>query len=199
MTTTLDATLDAPTAPERYATPAARGKAGRGLTGWVVAFLLFDAGIKLALATPAVESTAQLGFSRGAVLWIGLVELACLALYLIPRTALLGAVLFTGYLGGAIATHARLGNPLFTHVLFPVYVAAMLWEASTSATLACARCSRRRAELRPERGHGSASPRACRAPRAPPPRCSPPGARRHRHREASLGYRRSPSQRRASR
>ena len=54
-------------------------------------------------------------------------QLACLILYLVPRTAPLGAVLWTGYLGGAIATHVRVGNPLFSHTLFPIYVAAMLW------------------------------------------------------------------------
>jgi DoxX-like protein len=61
------------------------------------------------------------------VLWIGLIELVCLVLYLLPRTGVLGAVLLTGYLGGAIATHVRIGSPLFSHVLFPVYVALVLW------------------------------------------------------------------------
>ena len=56
-----------------------------------------------------------------------MIQLACLVVYLVPRTAVLGAVLWTGYLGGAIATHVRVENPLFTHVLFPVYVAALLW------------------------------------------------------------------------
>lgn len=56
-----------------------------------------------------------------------MVQLVCLALYLIPRTSLVGAVLWTGYLGGAIATQVRVGNPLFTHVLFPMYVAVLLW------------------------------------------------------------------------
>jgi hypothetical protein len=55
------------------------------------------------------------------------IELACLTLYLVPRTAVLGAVVFTGYLGGAVATHLRIGNPLLSHTLFPVYVAALLW------------------------------------------------------------------------
>jgi len=55
------------------------------------------------------------------------IELVCLALYLVPRTAVLGAVLWTGYLGGAVATHVRIGSPLFSHVLFPLYVAALLW------------------------------------------------------------------------
>ena len=58
---------------------------------------------------------------------LGIVQLVCLAFYLVPRTAVLGAVLWTGYLGGAVATHVRIGHPLFSHVLFPVYVAVLLW------------------------------------------------------------------------
>jgi hypothetical protein len=69
----------------------------------------------------------ELGYPADSILTFGLVELACVALYMIPRTAVLGAVLLTGYLGGAIATHVRVGNPLFSHVLFPTYVAALIW------------------------------------------------------------------------
>ena len=69
----------------------------------------------------------ELGYPVEAALGIGLLEIACLAIYLVPRTSVLGAVLLTGYLGGAIATHVRVGNPLFSHVLFPTYVAALLW------------------------------------------------------------------------
>ena len=58
---------------------------------------------------------------------LGVLLGACLALYLVPRTAVLGAVLMTGYLGGAIATHLRIGDPLFSHTLFPIYIGAMLW------------------------------------------------------------------------
>ena len=61
------------------------------------------------------------------MLTIGLIELVCLALYLIPRTSVLGALMLTGYLGGAIATHVRIGSPLPTHTLFPIYVALMVW------------------------------------------------------------------------
>jgi hypothetical protein len=100
---------------------------GRIATTIVVLFLAFDVGIKLSGASAAVKGTTDLGFAASQLLPIALIELACFVLYLIPRTAPLGAVLFTGYLGGAIATHLRLGNPLFTHVLFPVYVAALLW------------------------------------------------------------------------
>ena len=61
------------------------------------------------------------------LLWIGIIQLVCLVLYLVPRTSVLGAVLMTGYLGGAIATHVRVSSPLLTHTLFPIYVALLLW------------------------------------------------------------------------
>lgn len=69
----------------------------------------------------------QLGYPPDRVLWIGIIELVCVVLYLVPRTAVLGALLLTGYLGGAIATHVRVGSPLLSHTLFPIYVALMLW------------------------------------------------------------------------
>jgi hypothetical protein len=76
---------------------------------------------------PAVEATTQLGYADSVVVPLGILQLACLIVYLIPRTSILGAILLTGYLGGAIATHVRVDSPLFTHVLFPVYVAVLLW------------------------------------------------------------------------
>lgn len=97
------------------------------LSGLAVAFLLFDAIVKLLKLAPAVQGTAQLGFPASAVFGIGALELICVATYLIPRTSFLGAVLLTGYLGGAIASQVRMGNPLFSHVLFPTYVAALIW------------------------------------------------------------------------
>lgn len=100
---------------------------GRVLSGVAVLFLTFDAVLKLLRLPMAVEGTSQLGYPAGVVLPLGLVQVVCLVLYVIPRTSVLGAVLWTGYLGGAIATHVRLGNPLFTHVLFPIYVALLLW------------------------------------------------------------------------
>jgi hypothetical protein len=100
---------------------------GRVLTGLAAMFLLFDAGIKLAMAPEAVAGTAELGWPVNVVQGLGVLQLICLALYLIPRTAVLGAVLWTGYLGGAIATHLRVGNPLLSHTLFPIYVAALIW------------------------------------------------------------------------
>ena len=97
------------------------------MTGIGALFLTFDAGSKLAQLTPAMEGTAQLGYPTNVVFPLGAILLACLALYLIPRTAPLGAVLLTGYLGGAIATHVRVGNPLLSHTLFPIYVAILIW------------------------------------------------------------------------
>jgi hypothetical protein len=122
--TTMSATIlqSAPLA----ASPASRWT-GRVLSGIAVLFLSFDAGIKLLGAREAVEGTMQLGWQAHHLPVLAAIQLACLVLYLVPRTAPLGAVLWTGYLGGAIATHLRLDNPLFTHVLFPIYVAALLW------------------------------------------------------------------------
>jgi hypothetical protein len=74
-----------------------------------------------------VKGTAELGYPAALVVWIGAIELVCLVLYLIPRTSVLGALLLTGYLGGAVATHLRVESPLLTHTLFPLYIGAMLW------------------------------------------------------------------------
>lgn len=101
--------------------------AGRALTGVAVLFLTFDMAIKFAGVKEAVAGTVQAGFQPHHLPILGAIQLACLVAYLAPRTAPLGAVLWTGYLGGAIATHLRLGSPLLTHTLFPVYVAALLW------------------------------------------------------------------------
>ena len=101
--------------------------AGRTLSALGVLFLTVDTVGKLIALGPVVEATVQLGFAPDYVVIIGLVELLCLSLYLVPRTAVLGAILWTGYFGGAIATHLRLDNPLFSHTLFPIYIAALLW------------------------------------------------------------------------
>ena len=100
---------------------------GRTLSGIAVLFLLFDASVKVLQLPIAVEATTQLGYSANVILWLGLLQLACLVVYLIPRTAVLGAVLWTGYLGGAVATHVRVGHPLLSQALFPVYVALLVW------------------------------------------------------------------------
>lgn len=101
--------------------------AGRFLSGFAALFLLFDATGKVLELPVAQQGTTELGYPVSVVFGLGVVQLVCLAVYLFPRTAVLGAVLWTGYLGGAIATHVRVGNPLFSHILFPVYVAAFLW------------------------------------------------------------------------
>ncbi len=102
-------------------------RTGRILSGIALAFLIFDASLKLSLTEAATQSTVELGYPASSVLTIGIIELACLIVALVPRTAVLGAVLWTGYLGGAVATHLRVGNPLFSHILFPTYIAALLW------------------------------------------------------------------------
>ena len=109
-------------------TPARARWAGRVLSGIAVLFLTFDMTIKLVGAREAVDGTVQLGWAPHHLPILGVIQLACLVVYLVPCTAPLGAVLWTGYLGGAIATHLRLDNPLLTHVLFPVCVAALVWE-----------------------------------------------------------------------
>lgn len=100
---------------------------GGVLTAVPTLFLAFDAAMKLLRMPQAVEGTVALGYPPGVLVPLGLVQLACLVAYLLPRTAVLGAILWTGYLGGAVATHVRLENPLFTHTLFPIYVAVLLW------------------------------------------------------------------------
>jgi len=100
---------------------------GRVLSALAVLFLLFDSVVKLLQLPVAMDGTTQLGYPGSVVFGIGLVELVCLVLYVIPQTSVFGAILFTGYLGGAIATHVRIASPLFTHILFPIYVALLIW------------------------------------------------------------------------
>ncbi len=101
--------------------------AGRVLSALATLFLLFDGIVKAVKASVAVDATVQLGYPESAVVVIGIIELVCLALYVMPRTSVLGAILLTGYLGGAVATHVRVGSPLLSHTLFPLYVAALIW------------------------------------------------------------------------
>ncbi|MCU1226054.1 MAG: Arginine/ornithine antiporter ArcD [Edaphobacter sp.] len=102
---------------------------GRILSGLAVLFLLMDGAMKLVhpLPAPVVEAQAQLGLPESLTFGIGILLLACTILYAIPRTSVFGAILLTGYLGGAIALQLRVGNPLFSHVLFPVYIALLIW------------------------------------------------------------------------
>ena len=103
--------------------------AGRFLSGLTIAFLLLDAVMKLVPLQPVTDSMQSLGFTPTAALarGLGVLLLACTVLYAVPRTALLGAILLTGYLGGSIAIHLRAGSPLFSHVLFGAYVGLALW------------------------------------------------------------------------
>ena len=100
---------------------------GRVLSGIPVLFLAMDATMKVLQMPVAIEGTKKVGYPAGVVFVLGVVQLVCLAAYLIPRTRVLGAILLTGYLGGAVATHVRIGDPLFSHILFPTYIAALLW------------------------------------------------------------------------
>jgi len=100
---------------------------GRILSGIAVAFLAMDALMKILRLEPAVTTTAELGWGNVSVVSIGALLAIGIVLYVIPRTSVLGAVYLTGYLGGAVATHVRIGSPLATHVLFPVYVAVLVW------------------------------------------------------------------------
>ena len=100
--------------------------AGRIISAFAILFLAFDSIIKVLNMAPAIEATTQLGYPVGLVVGIGLLELACLAIYTIPRTAVLGAILLTGYLGGAIATQVRAASPLFS-VVFPLIIGALIW------------------------------------------------------------------------
>src|SRR5262249_3701175 len=94
----------------------AKQETGRVITGFKVAFLLFDAIVKVLNLPVAVEGTVRLGYPARLVMYIGIVELVCLGMYLYPRTAVVGAILLTGYLGGATATQVRIENPWF---IFP--------------------------------------------------------------------------------
>ena len=92
-----------------------------------VLFLLFDSAGKLLKVAPVIEGTQQLGYPESVIRTLGVILLVCLVVYVIPRFSIVGAVLLTGYLGGAIATHVRVGSPILTHVLFPAYVAVFVW------------------------------------------------------------------------
>ncbi|WP_037193872.1 DoxX family protein, partial [Rhodococcus rhodochrous] len=101
----------------------------RIMSGLVILFMLFDSIFKFIQPAPVVEGTLQLGYAQHHLAVIGTLGLISTILYAIPRTAFLGAVLLTGYFGGAIATHIRMDAPLFSHVLFPVYLAVLAWGA----------------------------------------------------------------------
>ena len=100
---------------------------GRVLSTLAVLFLIFDSVGKLLEVPPVVAGSAALGYPASTVFPIGVILLLCVVTYVVPSTSVLGAVLLTGYLGGAVATHVRAENPLFSHALFPIYVALFIW------------------------------------------------------------------------
>ncbi|MFB9263736.1 DoxX family protein [Bradyrhizobium erythrophlei] len=102
---------------------------GRTLSGLVIVFLLFDGAIKLVPWPIVNETMDKMGYGSSDTLArsLGLITIVCTLLYSVPPTSILGAILLTGYLGGAIASHVRIGSPLFTHTLFGLYLGLMLW------------------------------------------------------------------------
>jgi hypothetical protein len=121
---TAHATLDEPAVPSKTAV-----RTGWIFSGLVIAFLVMDGTMKL-LALPVVtQASAQLGWpdDAGTARLLGALLLTITALYAVRRTSIVGAILLTGYLGGAVATHARIGSPLFTHILFGVYLGVLAW------------------------------------------------------------------------
>ncbi len=100
--------------------------AGRIISGLPALFLLMDGVMKLVKPATVVEATVRLGYSENVIIPLGIVLIVCTVLYLIPRTAVLGAILLTGYLGGAVATHVRAGEGLFS-IVFPIIFGVLIW------------------------------------------------------------------------
>jgi hypothetical protein len=102
---------------------------GRALSGLVIVFLLFDGAIKLVPWPVVTETMERMGYGSSETLArsLGLITVVCTVLYAVPPTSILGAILLTGYLGGAMAAHVRIGSPLFSHILFGFYLGLMAW------------------------------------------------------------------------
>jgi hypothetical protein len=100
---------------------------GWALTGLFVLFMLFDVAIKWLDLAVVDDAMRQLGYRAGVGFWIGVLETILLVLYVVPRTSVLGAILFMGVLGGAVASHLRVGDPLLSHDLFGVYLGVVMW------------------------------------------------------------------------
>ena len=102
---------------------------GRLLSGLVILFMLFDGAVKLVPWPVVTESMEKIGYGSSETLArsLGVISLVCTVLYAIPPTSIVGAILLTGYLGGAMASHLRIGSPLFTHTLFGLYLGLMVW------------------------------------------------------------------------
>jgi len=108
------------------------GSKGRLWTGRIastvaVLFLLLDGTLHVTVPAPVVEAFARLGYPVSLALGIGILEIVCTVVYAIPRTSILGAILLTGYLGGATASQVRVGSSLFAEALFPVYIGVLVW------------------------------------------------------------------------
>jgi hypothetical protein len=98
------------------------------IVSWVIAaLLLLDAVMKVLQVPQVMEGTVKVGYPAGTVRPIGIILLLCLICYVIPRTSVLGAILLTGYLGGAVATNVRISTPLFSYTLIPMYVGVLVW------------------------------------------------------------------------
>lgn len=123
---------DTLTSPTTTAGPIGRpGRiSGWVLTGLLAAFCLFDAFGKLFPSTPVIEATEQMGFARDTLPVMGVLMLLCLVLFVLPRTTTLGAILMTGYFGGAVCAQLRVDAPLFSTLLFPVYFGIAVWVAA---------------------------------------------------------------------
>ena len=119
------------TITETATAPASRAARllGRVLSGLVIVFLLFDGAIKLVPWPIVTETMDKMGYgsSENFARSLGIITIVCTVLYSVPPTSILGAILLTGYLGGAIASHLRIGSPLFTHTLFGLYLGLMVW------------------------------------------------------------------------
>ena len=99
---------------------------GRIISTLIVLFLVFDGVTKVIRESHVMAANAELGYPQAAIAWIGALLLACTAVYVIPRTAILGGILLTGYLGGAVASSVRVGHPVFECV-FPIIFGALVW------------------------------------------------------------------------
>jgi hypothetical protein len=128
MQTTMQATMRAPMAGiQAMQLSVGQVRAGWGVSAAVGAFMLFDVVGKLIKPAPVVEAFARTGWPVELSATLGVILLVCTGFYLFPKTSVLGAILLTGYLGGAVATNLRLENPLFTNTLFPVYFGVLVW------------------------------------------------------------------------
>ena len=121
MTTTIETSVDAPSVSK------ARLWTARIMGGLVIAFMLMDSIFKFIPNEAVTAGTVELGYQAHHIPILGALGFMSVLLFALPRTQILGAILLTGYFGGAIATHLRLDNPLFSHILFPVYLAVLAW------------------------------------------------------------------------